>query len=127
MKLISHAITDLMYHLANNFHILDAVIYIYHTAQTSNDPKEGGFENTAGKRRKCWEPSFFSFSHSVFYSFKERNCYFINVYNLQMLSTWPCHLLKGYLFTTNLIEVHTEMLTTKYQSSTPSSLRKEEF
>ena len=50
-----------MYHLANNFHILDAVIYIYHTAPTSNDPKEGGFENTAGKRRKCWEPSFSPF------------------------------------------------------------------
>ena len=28
---------------------------------------------------------------------------------------------------TNLIEVHMEMLTSKYQSYTPSSLRQEEF
>ena len=48
----------------------------YHTIPTFNDPKVEGFGKHCGKRRKCWEPAFSPFSHSVFYPIKERNHHF---------------------------------------------------
>ena len=41
-----------------------------------NDPEKEAFWKHCGKRRKCWLPAFFSFSHYVFYPFQKEFCIF---------------------------------------------------
>ena len=44
----------------------DKGLTLYHTILTFNDLKEDGFGKHCGERRKCWQPAFSPFFHSVF-------------------------------------------------------------
>ena len=55
----------------------ESYLTLYHTIPTLKDPK-GIFENTEGKGENAGHQHF-SFSHSVFFSIKERNRHFSHV------------------------------------------------
>ena len=55
-------------------------LILYHTIPTFKDPKEEGFgKHSGGKGENTGKNSIFSFSHSVFYSIKERTRQFSNI------------------------------------------------
>ena len=56
------------------------IFTLYKSINTFNDPYEDGFGKHCGKKRKMLV--IFSFSHSVFYSIKERNSHFSIVLTL---------------------------------------------
>ena len=53
---------------------------LYHTMPTFTDPKEEGFGKHCGKKEKMLVTRIFSFPHCVFYSVKQRNFHYSNLY-----------------------------------------------
>ena len=74
---------------------------LYHTIPTFNDLQKEAFWKHCRKRRKCWLPAFFSFSHNVFYPSQNKFKFFSHIYLccMQILSVWTsltfCRLVKS--------------------------------
>ena len=54
---------------------------LYHTVPTFNDPKEEGLGKHCGKRKKCWQPTFSSFTLE-FSNLSKREIFILAMFNM---------------------------------------------